>query len=114
MVMRKLLTREEAEELIDEIPEIEILGIENEKLREETYKECIRGCQVPGAVAYDQGRSATAKGTVLQEGKKATATDEKYLKTAEDNLYAELSILLNVPRNRMEDYIRDRIKEREK
>ena len=29
MVMRKLLTREEAEELIDEIPEIEILGIEN-------------------------------------------------------------------------------------
>ena len=34
MVMSRLLTREEAEELIDEIPEIEVLGIENEKLRE--------------------------------------------------------------------------------
>ena len=36
---------------------------------------------------------------------------EKYLKTAEENLYTELSMLLNVPKNKMEDYIHEKIQE---
>lgn len=113
MVMRRLLTREEAEELIDEIPEIEVLGIEDEKLREETYKECIRGCQCRELMRMIK-TIRYRKRDRLARGKKATATDEKYLKTAEENLYAEFSILLDVPKNRMEDYIRERIKDRKK
>ena len=41
-VLRGIITREEAERLIDEIPSIETLSIENEKFREDSYKKCIR------------------------------------------------------------------------
>ena len=113
LVMRRILTKAEAEELINEIPDIEMLGIENEKLREETYKACIRSCQCRELVRmiktiYFRKRERNIR------GKKATATDERYLKTAEDNLYAELSILLDVPREMMVGYISDRIRQREK
>ena len=43
-VMRKILTKEEALELIDNMPEVEELYFSNEKIREEKYKECIRSC----------------------------------------------------------------------
>ena len=44
-VLRGIITREEAERLIDEIPSIETLSIENEKFREDSYKKCIRTCE---------------------------------------------------------------------
>lgn len=37
-VLRGIITKEEAEKLIDEIPSIETLSIENEKFREDSYK----------------------------------------------------------------------------
>ena len=43
-IMREVITHQEAMELIDEIPDIEELGIVNDKLRETTYKECIKTC----------------------------------------------------------------------
>ena len=111
LVMRRILTKEEAEELINEIPDIEMLGIENEKLREETYKACIRSCQCRELVRmiktiYFRKRERNSR------GKKATATDERYLKAAEDNLYSELSILLDVPKEMMVGYISDRIRQK--
>ena len=42
-------------------------------------------------------------------GKKNTAVDERYMKMAEDSLYTELSILLDIPREKMVDYISDKI-----
>lgn len=110
MVMRRLLTKEEAEELISEIPEIEMLGIENEKQREDAYKECIRSCQCRELLRMIK-TIKFRKRDRLSRGKKATSTDEKYLKTAEENLYTELSMLLNVPKNKMEDYIHEKIQE---
>ena len=44
-VLRGIITKEEAEKLIDEIPSIETLSIENEKFREDSYKKCIRTCE---------------------------------------------------------------------
>ena len=110
MVMRRLLTKEEAEELIDEIPDMEVLSIENEKLREEAYKECIRSCQCRELMKMIK-TIRFRKRDRLSRGKKITATDEKYLRTAEENLYTEFSMLLDVPKNKMEDYIRRRIKD---
>lgn len=40
--MRKVLRREEAEKLIEAIPEIPLLVITNDKLSEQAYKDCIR------------------------------------------------------------------------
>ena len=45
IVMRKVISKEEAEELIREIPQIEGLWIGSEKQREEKYKECMKSCK---------------------------------------------------------------------
>lgn len=108
IVMRELLTKEQAESLIDEIPQIETLGISNEKQREATYKECIRSCECREWVRMIK-TIRRRKQERLSKGKRTTATDERYLKAAEDNLYAELSMLLGVPKEKMVEYIAERI-----
>ena len=91
-VLRGIITREEAERLIDEIPSIETLSIENEKFREDSY---------------------VRKQARLSHGKKTTATDERYLKLAEDHLYSEFSMLLDIPKEHMADYIEQRVHQKE-
>lgn len=113
LVLRPIMTKEEAEALIEEIPSIQPLDIDNEKLREEKYRECIRSCECREMIRiiktiYFRKRSR------LSQGKKVTATDERYMKIAEDNLYSELSMLLDVPRNKMETYLSARLKDSEK
>lgn len=106
--MRRVLTREEATSLIDRIPEIEELWITSEKLRENKYKECMRSgdCRewiriIKTLYLRNQERSA--------QGKKVTATDEKYLHMAEECLYSELEIPLEIPKNQVEQYIVERL-----
>lgn len=107
-LMRRILTKEEATKLIDEIPGIEELWITNEKMREEKYKECMRSgdCRewiriIKTLYLRKLERSA--------QGKKITATDERYLHMAEDYLYSELEIPLEIPKGKMEAYITERI-----
>lgn len=109
LVLRKVMSKEEAEHLIDEIPEIEVLGIADDKQREEKYKECIKSCECREMIRIIKTIYLRKKERVSQ-GKKVTATDERYLKLAEENLYSELSMLLDVPKNKMEHYIAARIK----
>lgn len=42
--MRRTISKEEAERLIDELPQIELLWVPDDKQREETYKEALRTC----------------------------------------------------------------------
>lgn len=110
--MRRILNREEATRLIEQIPGIEELWITNEKQREENYKECMKSCDcrewikiIKTLYLRKQERSA--------QGKKITSTDEKYLRMAEDYLYSELEIPLEIPKDQMEQYITDRITQTE-
>ena len=111
-VLCAVLTREEAESLIDDIPTIEELWISSDKLREEKYKETIRSCECRDWIRiiktlYLRGQERQA------QGKRATAMDEKYLRLAKDNLYSELSLALDIPKEEMEGFIADRIHETE-
>ena len=47
----------------------------------------------------------------ISQGKKITATDERYLKLAEDSLYSELGFALGRDKEEMPDYIKRRIGE---
>ena len=58
-VLRGIITREEAERLIDEIPFIETLSIENEKFREDSYKKCIR--TVNAEIFFGSSRRSTSE-----------------------------------------------------
>ena len=106
--IRKVMTGEEAWKLIDEIPCIEEMQVDNDKLRESMYKEAIRSCDLRELVKVIKNlRSRRAKR--LSEGKKTTATDDKYFKIAEDNLYSELAFAIGRQKNEMEQVITERI-----
>lgn len=107
-IMREVITHQEAVDLINEIPEIEELGITNDKLREATYKECMKTCSCRERVKVIKTLYLRKQVRSLQ-GKKITATDEKYLRMAEEDLYAELSMALGVPENEMGAYITKRV-----
>lgn len=102
--MRKILTGEEANELIEEMPEIEQLSIKDDRIREEAYKKAIRTCDVREWVKMI--KTLYAREQVRKEkGRKMTATDEKYFKKAEENLFSELSIALHIEKDKVEDFI---------
>lgn len=103
-VMRRLISGEEAEELIKRIPQIQEIWVENDKLREEKYKECMRTCECQDWVRIIKTLYARMQKRLAQ-GKKVTATDERYFRMAEDNLYSELAMALEVPKDEMENYI---------
>lgn len=108
VLMRKILTAKEADELINSVSQIDTLQIRDEKLREEKYKEAMRTCSCVEWVRmiktlYLRGKSRQA------EGKKITSSDARYLHLAEENLYGELSIALKIPKDKVEDFITQRV-----
>lgn len=108
IVMRPILTHTEAEALIQEIPEIEELGILNEKNREQDYKDALAK-----ADCYEMIRVIKTiyprKQKRLAEGKKVTVSDERYFNMAEDFLYKELALSLNIEVDKVEKYIINRV-----
>ena len=102
--MRRVLNRREADKLIEEIPAIPLIVLANDKQLEQEYRSCMRSncCEewmkiIKTAYLRRQKR--------LEEGRKATETDSRYFRLAEEELYGELAISLNLERNQVEDYI---------
>ncbi len=106
--MRRVMNREEATTLLEEIPQIEALGISSEKAREETYRECMKSCDCRDWVRIIKTlyKRRIQRGA---QGKKITATDEKYLRMAEHYLCSELQIPMEVPMEKMEQYVSEQI-----
>lgn len=102
--MRPILTKQEADDLIGRIKDIDTLWVKDEKNREEIYKEAIRTCNCEEWVRIIKTLYLRKKAR-LEAGKKVTSSDAKYLHLAEESLYGELSIVFGIPKNEMEDYI---------
>lgn len=102
--MRKIISKSEAVQLIEEIPEIEQLWIPDDKQREEQYKACMKNSNCKDWIRIIKTLYLRKEERSAQ-GKKVTATDEKYLRMAEDYLYSELSIPLGVEKEKMGEYI---------
>ena len=103
VVTRSVMTKKEAEKLLNEWDEIETLWVENDKKREEVYKEALRSCDSRQWVrliktSYQRNQDR------LKIGKKATTSDERYLHMAEDNLFGELAIPFKMTKGEAEDY----------
>lgn len=108
--MRAAVTKEEAQKLIDRIPELETIWVVDEKRREERYKEIMLKNECTGWIQIIK-TLYLKKQKRLAEGKKNTAKDEFYLKLAEDLLYGELAAALAVDRTEVRNLIAERIKE---
>lgn len=95
--LRLCLTKEEAWNLIKRIPEIPTAWTNNEKMREQSYKDAIKANDPEALVAIIK-MIYQRKQTRLAQGKKCTATDAKYFQTAENLLYVELGVALGKPK----------------
>lgn len=102
--MRKVLERTEAERLIGTIPEIPPLVITNDKMTEQTYKECMKSNDCAELVKLIK-TIHQRKLKRLQAGRKVTAVDAKYSHLAEENLYGELAVALDMSREEVGGYI---------
>lgn len=109
--MRRVLSREEADRLIDAIPQLPLIDIANDKLSEQTYKEhmkencCEEWVRVIKTIYQRREKR-------LQAGRKVTAVDARYIHLAQENLYGELAVALNLDREDVEAYIRGEIRAR--
>lgn len=113
VVIRSVMTKKEVKKLMDEWNEIETLRVENDKNREEVYKEALRSCDSRQWVrliktSYQRNQSR------MEKGKKATTSDERYLQMAEENLFGELAIPLEMSRGEAEAYFVEKLKKSEK
>lgn len=108
-LMRKVLDRGEAEKLIDEIPKIPLLTIPSDKLTEQTYKDCIRTNNCTDLVSLIKTISLR-KQKRIKAGRKVTAVDAKYFHLAEDNLYGELAVALEMSREEAGRHVSDVMK----
>ena len=94
---RLCLTKEEAWNLIKRIPEIPTAWINNEKMREQNYKEAVKANDPEALVAIIK-MIYQRKEKRLAQGKKCTATDARYFQIAENLLYMELGVALGKPK----------------
>ncbi len=107
IVMRKVIDKNEVCELIDEMSEIEEIQETNDKNRELAYKEAIKSCDCREWIRVIN-TVLKRKEERLSQGKKMSACDERYLKSATENLYGEFAVSLSIDKADVQDFIQHR------
>ncbi len=107
-LMRPVISKEEAEQLIKEVPDIDSVWIANEKEREHQYKAALQTCDCRELVKIIK-TLYMRKAARIQNGKKVTAVDEKYFRLAEAQLYEELAYALDMEKSQIAPYISDHV-----
>ena len=106
--MRDIISRQELDELICNIPNEECIWIENEPLRKIKYKEIITGGD-----RRDMFRLVKTlyRHRINQEnsGKKMHMTDERFMKDAEKILYDEIAHVFGMEHREVANYITEKI-----
>ncbi|HIW83683.1 MAG TPA: CarD family transcriptional regulator [Candidatus Dorea gallistercoris] len=106
--IRGIISAEEAKELMDHLREVKDLQILDEKKREALYKEALLSNQCQNWAAVIKTTYSRRKKR-LSCGKKAVGLDERYLVIAERFLTGELAAALEVPRDKVKEYLVEKI-----
>jgi CarD family transcriptional regulator len=111
--MRPIISKDEAERLIQSIPGIRAQAYYNRTLHEltEHYEASLKTHNCTDLIELCM--SIYAKKTQLEEQKrKFGSIDERYMKRAEELLFGELAAALCIPKEQMPGYIARIINER--
>lgn len=105
VVIRPPITKEEAEQIVSDLPDVAEMEIPDEKGRELLFSQIQHGCDCRALAgmlkALYQRRAQRQK-----KGRRATSLDERYFRAAEDQLFGELAFALKMDRNEATTYIR--------
>lgn len=102
--LRKVLTKKQAKQLIEDFKNIEPNWITDDKERDRIFTEILRGadCKELSNMLVSLHHRKEER---IAGGKKATSTDERFFHAAEDILLGELGIALGVDREKVREYI---------
>ena len=90
--IRQLITKEEAENLIKEMSEIDTL----------LHNQCREWVSL---IKTSYGRNKER----IQAGKKTINIDERYMSSAEKFLYGELAVVMEMPRDKVSGYVKEHL-----
>lgn len=107
-IMRRILTKQETQELITRIPLIDILWIDDERRREEQYKKALRSYSCDEWIRIIKTLYLRNRARILKK-KPVNILDDRYLHLAEDMLFDELAISLEMSREKIENYITEQV-----
>lgn len=108
VIMRAVMKKDEAMELIDSMKDMELLEIKDEKKRDEVFKEALRTYDCKELVKIIKTLYVRQE-QKLAEGKKNTAGDEKFFHIAEERLYGELAISLGLEKKDVKEFVERRV-----
>ena len=112
IAMRRALSKEEALAFVEQIPEIQPLWVSDEKKREEIYSQEMKTCNHIEWTKIIKTLYLRQKSR-LEGGRKLASVDERYLKMAEDSLYGELAVALDIEKSDVEKFISSHIEKKE-
>ena len=91
--LRLVMGKDEARKLIREAGGIKAAEVENDRLREQIYKDALKSLDPKQLVAILKCMNERSEAR-LRQGKKKTAVDDRYQKLAETALFQELGFVL--------------------
>lgn len=106
--MRPVMSREEAEEFINELPQIEGIQTENEKERFQMYKQMLVSGDRRAWAAMIKGLHSLQKKR-MEKGARLAVRDQEGMKTAEKLLHEELAAALEIMPDQVPAYIRHKL-----
>lgn len=108
--MRPIITKQEAEKLIDMIPTISAQAYQNSVLRQltEHYEESFKTHDCADLIELTMSIYAK-KQIAIQQKKKFGAVDERFMKRAEELLFGELAAALGISKDDVPGYISERV-----
>ena len=106
--MRKVMTKQDVDAMIDSMPSKKPIWIENEKDRKEAYKNILASGDHAAVISMIQALYICKKEREA-EGKQLHMSDEHFMKEAEQLLYHEWQYVLNVDKAGLMVYIFERL-----
>lgn len=107
-VLRPVLSGEEAAALLEKIPQLEQPWIRNDRAREESYREIIGGCDPTGLLSMIKSLYQFRRERALI-GRKLPAMDAKYLRSAQENLFTEIALVMELTTEQVDEFVTERI-----
>ncbi len=107
---RPVITKAEAEKLINDIPSVEVehIDVRSPRLIGEHYEAVLSTHDCHDLVQLIKTVYAKSK----RNGKRVSQIDQRYRKRAEDLLHSELSVALGIPFAEVKSYINHAIREK--
>ena len=106
--MRPIISREQAEALVRSIPQVQEQHLDSRNLRAtgEYYQKMLSSHDCADLVQLIKTIYCKQQ-TAQAAGRKGGQVDERYRKRAEETLYGELAVALDIPKDSVEDYIKE-------